>query len=156
MAHSNISLRFWVTGRFFRFSLISLSAKKVLGSCMLNCDATDLPHSYFEPLYPKVFRGTPKVDLVSSVWPPAPSKVNISEGLSIISSVFQGFFFDKIDFPVKTVIFAYSVSYIFRKLLIWRFLWAIRKHFLSILQGVTFLHTVGRWCKLDLILRHRY
>ena len=38
--------------------------------CGLNFDATDLPNSSFEPLYPKLFRGTPKVDLVSTVWPP--------------------------------------------------------------------------------------
>ena len=54
---------------------------------------------------------------------------------------FSRFFLDKIDFPDKTVTFAYSTSYIFRKLLIWRFLWAVRKHFLSILRGVTFLLT---------------
>ena len=33
------------------------------------------------------------------------------------------------------------MSYIFWKLLIWQFLWAIRKHFLSILRGITFLLT---------------
>ena len=38
--------------------------------CGLTFDATDLPHSSFEPLYPKVFRGTPEVDLVSTVWRP--------------------------------------------------------------------------------------
>ena len=31
--------------------------------------------SSFEPLYPKVFRGTPKNDLVSTVWRPGPAKV---------------------------------------------------------------------------------
>ena len=43
--------------------------------CSLNFDATDLPNNKFEPLYPKVFRGTPKVDLVSTVWPPGLPKV---------------------------------------------------------------------------------
>ena len=33
----------------------------------LNFGATDLPHSWFEALYPKVFRGAPEVDLVSTV-----------------------------------------------------------------------------------------
>ena len=37
--------------------------------------------------------------------------------------------------------FAYSMSYIFWKLLIWKLIWAMRKHFLSILRGVTFLLT---------------
>ena len=49
--------------------------KKILGSCNHNFDATDLPHSSFEPLYPKLFRGTPEVDLVSTVWPPDLPKV---------------------------------------------------------------------------------
>merc|ERR1712163_40567 len=43
--------------------------------CGLNFDATDLPNSSFEPLYPKLFRGTPEVDLVSTVWPPDLPKV---------------------------------------------------------------------------------
>ena len=45
------------------------------GCCGLNFDATDLPHSSFEPLYPKLFRGRPEVDLVSTVWPPDLPKV---------------------------------------------------------------------------------
>ena len=44
--------------------------KKVSGSCTLNFDATDLQHSQFEPLQPKVFRGTLKVDLVGIQHPP--------------------------------------------------------------------------------------
>ena len=35
----------------------------------------DLPHRWFEPLYPKVFGGTPKVELMSTVRPPCPLKV---------------------------------------------------------------------------------
>ena len=42
------------------------ASKKVSMSCVLICDATDLKHSPFGPLYPKVFRGTPDVDLVSN------------------------------------------------------------------------------------------
>ena len=37
--------------------------------------AIDKPHSSFEPLYPKVFRGTSKVDAVANVRPPASPKV---------------------------------------------------------------------------------
>ena len=65
--------KFSGTERFtkkFHFSLISLAAskKKVSGSCTHNFDATDLPNSSFEPLYPKFFRGTPKVNLASTIW----------------------------------------------------------------------------------------
>ena len=52
------------------------------GCCGLNFDATDLPHSSFEPLYPKLFRGTPEVDLVSTVWPPDLPKVRCCRYLS--------------------------------------------------------------------------
>ena len=90
----------------FCFSPISFAAckKKVWGSCTHNFDATDLPNSQFELLYPKVFRGTLKVDLVSFRRRPAPSKVSISEKLSIIFGVFR-FFLDKIEFPGQTVNF---------------------------------------------------
>ena len=47
----------------------------VLKRFALNFDDTDLPHSSFEPLYPKLFRGTLEVDLVSTVWPPDLPKV---------------------------------------------------------------------------------
>ena len=49
--------------------------KKVLKYCALKFDATDLPHSSIEPLYIKVFKGTPKVALRSMGWRPGPSKV---------------------------------------------------------------------------------
>ena len=55
------------------FSSISLSTKKKCsGSYMLKFDDTDLLNSLIELLYPKDFRGTPKVDLVSTVWRTAP------------------------------------------------------------------------------------
>ena len=66
--------------------------------------ATDLPHSLFEPLHHKVFRGTLKGDLVSFRRRPVPSKVSISEKLSIIFSVFR-FFLDKIEFSDQMVNF---------------------------------------------------
>ena len=98
------------------------SAKKISGSCTLNFDATNLPHSRFELLYPKVFRGTLKVERVSSTSarPPAPSKVSISEKLSVIFGIFRcflGLILDKLDFPGQTVNFwslachTYSESY---------------------------------------------
>ena len=73
--HPDISLPFWAGGRRlknFRFSRICMSPwwKSSSACCGLNFDATDLPNSSFEPLYPKLFRGNPEVDLVSTVWPP--------------------------------------------------------------------------------------
>ena len=66
----------WVRQKI-AFSLISLAApQKTLGAyCELNFDATDLPHSYFEPLYPKVFKVGLKVDLVPIVGQTGPPKV---------------------------------------------------------------------------------
>ena len=60
--------KFGATDRFIkkhRFSLISASPPlyKVSACCELNFDATMLPHSSFEALCPKLFRGAPKVDL---------------------------------------------------------------------------------------------
>ena len=56
--------------------LLSVTTEKnVAGSCALNFGATDLPHCYFEALYPKLFRAIPEVDLVSTAWRPGPSKV---------------------------------------------------------------------------------
>ena len=79
--------KFSGTERFtknFPFSRIfmSLWKKKPSACCGLNFDATDLPHSSFEPLYPKLFRGTPEVDLVSTVWPPDLPKVRWCRYLS--------------------------------------------------------------------------
>ena len=78
--HTNISFRFRPGGRRlknFHFSRNSIATRVFFlpACCGLNFDATDLPHSSFEPLYPKLFRGTPEVDLVSTVWPPDLPKV---------------------------------------------------------------------------------
>ena len=54
---------------------------------------------------------------------------------------FSFFFWTKLIFPTKRSTCAYSTSYILWKLVIWRIIWAIRKHFLSILRGITFLLT---------------
>ena len=78
--HPDISLPFRAGGRRlknFSFSRICMSLwwKSSSACCGLNFDATDLPNSSFEPLYPKLFRGRPEVDLVSTVWPPDLPKV---------------------------------------------------------------------------------
>ena len=91
----------------FHFSLISLAAskKKVSGSCTHNFDATDLPNSSFEPLYPKLFRGTPEVALVPIVWHTAPPKVRIPRIHCRQKRLFLGVFLEKKSFPGKTVDF---------------------------------------------------
>ena len=100
---------------------------------------------YIIAYYPKVLRDTQgyilKVDLMSFRRRPAPSKVSLSEKLSIIFGVFWGRFWTKLSFPAKRSTLVHSTSYIFSKLQIWRFILAIRKHFLSILRGVIFLLT---------------
>ena len=78
--HTDISFRFRPGGRRlknFHFSRNSTAARVFFlpACCGLNFNATDLPHSSFEPLYPKLFRGTPIVDLGPIVWHTAPSKV---------------------------------------------------------------------------------
>ena len=95
--------KFSGTERFtkkFHFSLISLAAskKKVSGSCTHNFDATDLPNSSFEPLYPKLFRGTPEVDLVPIVWHTAPPKVRIPRIHCRQKRLFLGVFLEKKKF----------------------------------------------------------
>ena len=77
--------------------------KNLLGLCAVNFDATDLPHSSFEWLCPKDFRGSPDIDLVSIIWRPAPSKVMISQKLSKTLGHFEAVFFDGNDFPGQTV-----------------------------------------------------
>ena len=77
--HTDISFRFRPGGRRlknFRFSRNSIAARKFFlpACCGLNFDATNLPNSSFEPLYPKLFGATLEVDLVS-VWPPDLPKV---------------------------------------------------------------------------------
>ena len=79
--------KFLGTERFtknFHFSRNSIATRVFFlpACCGLNFDATDLPHSSFEPLYPKLFRGTPEVDLVSTVWPPDLPKVRWCRYLS--------------------------------------------------------------------------
>ena len=73
--------------------------------CGLNFDATDLPNGSFEPLYPKLFRGTPEVDLVPIVWHTAPPKVRIPRIHCRQKRLFLGVFLEKKSFPGKTVDF---------------------------------------------------
>ena len=64
MAHPNISLD-GPKNKNLRFHFFLLPPLKTLSANWeLNFDATDPPHSWFEQLYPKVFRGGLKVDLV--------------------------------------------------------------------------------------------
>merc|ERR1712047_157807 len=55
------------------------------------------------------------------------------------NAVFMVFFFDEISFPGKRSTFAYTMPYIFRKLWHLAMIWAIRKAFQCILQGVRIL-----------------
>ena len=95
--HPDISLPFRAGGRRlknFRFSRICVSPwwKSSSACCGLNFDATDLPNSSFEPLYPKLFRGNPEVDLVSTVWPPDLPKVRWCRYFSPRNGCFRCFF----------------------------------------------------------------
>ena len=68
-----------------------------------------MPHSQFEPLYLKDFRGTtPKVDLVSTIWGPAPQNARISQKLSNILGHFDvilhSFPSQKVNFCLQHVI----------------------------------------------------
>ena len=72
MAHPNISLHFRVTGRrvkIFRFSPISVAApKKFWWPIASSISMPPTVHiASFEPLYPKVFRGSLKVDMVFGI-----------------------------------------------------------------------------------------
>ena len=92
-----------------------LANLRVLSACCrLNFDATDLPHTLFELLYPKVFRVTPKVDLESIACLPGPLKVRWCR---ILSPVVRVFFLSKSIFPAKCSTFAYSMLYMFGKLM---------------------------------------
>ena len=55
----------------------------------------DLPQRSFEALYSNVFRGTTEVELVSTVWPPAPPKVTQSRFVSTTIGHLRVFFFTK-------------------------------------------------------------
>ena len=67
----------------------------------------NLPRSSFEPSYPKLFRGTPKVDLVSTVWRPGPSKNQETQIRATESKPFLDvFFFTKTYFLAKSSTFA--------------------------------------------------
>jgi len=81
-----------------------------------------------------------KVDLVSFRRRPAPSKVSISEKLSLIFGVFC-FFLDKIDFLDQTVNFClYHVLHILKASALTVHL-GYKETFLSILRGVACLLT---------------
>ena len=86
--------------------------KKIVGLLCGQFWATDLPHSSFEWLCPKDFRGTPDVDLVSIIWRPAPSKVMISKKLSKTLGHFEAVFLTEMIFLAKRSIFAYFIMHV--------------------------------------------
>ena len=73
--------------------------KNVAGSCALNFDAGDLPHSLFELSYPQVSKGRPEVDLVSTVCRPGPSKVRKPRFMYTKKGDSEVFFLQRINFP---------------------------------------------------------
>ena len=93
MAQPNISLRFRVTGRTVKISVFHWfpcpSAKKSFG---LDFDATNLPHSQFEPLYPNVFRDTLKVDFFVISLASSTLQSQHIQKVSIILCIFRGVF----------------------------------------------------------------
>ena len=92
--------------------LLSIHKKNSLGLCAVNFDATDLPHSSFEWLCPKDFRGSPDIDLVSIIWRPAPSKVMISQKLSETLGHFEAVFLTEMIFLAKRSMFAYFIMHV--------------------------------------------
>ena len=79
--------------------------KNVAGSCALNFDATDLPHSLLEPSYPTVFRGRPEVPLVSTVCHPGSSRVRQPSFVSKKGDFEVFFGVQRIGFPGQAVNF---------------------------------------------------
>ena len=69
--------------------------KKVSGWCTHNFDATDLPNSWFEPLYPNLFRGAPIVDLGPVVWHTDPPTVRKPQNRARRKRLFFGVFLGK-------------------------------------------------------------
>ena len=91
----------------------------MLASFKLEFCAIDHPHSSFEPLYPKVFRGTTKVDLESTIWPQAPPKVRRGRFVCLKKAVFRCFLDEiKSILPAKWSISVHSMWYIFWKLIL--------------------------------------
>ena len=73
-------------------------------------------HIAHEPLYLRNFKGTPKVELLSIFWRPAPFKVRTSQKFPTFWVIIK-LFFTKFYFLAKRSTFAYSMSYIFRNLI---------------------------------------
>ena len=124
---------------------VGICPERVSGWCTHNFDATDLPNSQFGPLYPKLYRGTPIVDLGPIVWHTAPPKVRKPRNRVRQKRLFFGVFLGKKSFPSKTLTVSYSMSYIFWKLLFQRLIlatyqWCLfehptrRQNFVNILQ----------------------
>ena len=79
---------------FHKFACPSTRKLLLVACCGLNFNSTDLSHSLFEPLYPKVFRGSPEVDLESTVLPPGPNIPKVRDGNFVhLEKVVLGVFF---------------------------------------------------------------
>ena len=85
------------TERFIKKCKFSM---QVFSYCALNFDATNLP--LLEPLYPKFFRGTPKVNLASTIW--LLFRPKSGKGVLCHPQIghLKGFFLGKINFLGKT------------------------------------------------------
>ena len=94
----------------FHFALVKLLS----ACCGLNFDATDLPRSLFQLLYPNGFLvSCPGVNSLAS-------RSSQSEEMPIffrLKKAVSGVFFDKSIFPIKRLTLADSMSYIFGKLM---------------------------------------
>ena len=126
----------------FRFSRISLSVpqKKYRARAPTILMPQTFPIASLNRYTPN-FSGGPKrrpgvISLPSSTLQSQPIRKVVHD-----LGALRCFFFDKISFPGQTVHFAYSMSYIFWKLLFQQLILAINKSFWSILRGVRFLLT---------------
>ena len=80
---------------FHLFHLIASRKKNSSVYCVLIIDATDHPHSLFQALYHKLFRGAPRVDQMPPVWPTGPPKVRNHRFLAAKTGLFWGCFWTK-------------------------------------------------------------
>ena len=93
------------------------------------------------PIVWTVITQTFRVDLIPIVWRTAPPKIRIPRNPCRQKRLFLAFFWKKKVFLAKRSTFAYSMSYIFWKLLFQKLILAINEVFWSILRGVRILLT---------------
>ena len=70
--------------------LIGYPQKILSVYCALIIDATDHPHSLFQALYHKLFRGAPRGDQMPPVWPTGPPRVRKHQFLAAKKGHFWG------------------------------------------------------------------